>query len=271
MSGCCYHYLHFLSRDGDCGRTGAESLGAKPPPGVWGHRHWLSPVRLGRPSLLWGPLQGNQCPERPAERGQVVWCQGRFALSAWLYDTTFPRLLCLYGSAQGWLQESLHQVPDSQGGSEAAAITLGGWVRAPDAATAHTLQALESILQEEGTEFKTIFPRTQGAGKARGPVGSRNNPLRALRGHFHTLSAGSTSLLFLGLPHFLGEGPALYPSSKAQTWPLVPFTKAHPQPKLPLSFTASESNLIYKVNRWLKIQEHSFKSRNFLIKSYRVM
>ena len=70
---------------------------------------------------------------------------------------TCPRILFLYGSVHGWLQEKL-QIPDSEGGSEAMATTPGGWIRAPD--------ALEVTVRDEGMEFKIIFPRPQGAGRA---------------------------------------------------------------------------------------------------------
>lgn len=38
------------------------------------------------------------------------------------------------------------------------ATTPGGWIRAPD--------ALEVTVRDEGMEFKIIFPRPQGAGRA---------------------------------------------------------------------------------------------------------
>lgn len=78
---------------------------------------------------------------------------------------TCPRILFLYGSVRGWLQEKL-QIPDSEGGSEAMATTPGGWVRAPEAAVPPTPQALEVTVRDEGMEFKIIFPRPQGAGRA---------------------------------------------------------------------------------------------------------
>lgn len=75
------------------------------------------------------------------------------------------------------------------------AITLGSWVRVPDTAVAQNSQALELTDRGHGMEFKTIFSRSQGLGRTLGPMGSRNDHLIALGGNFHSLSAGTMSLL----------------------------------------------------------------------------
>lgn len=97
------------------------------------------------------------------------------------------------------------------------AITLGSCVRAPDAAAAHTSQALESTDGDHGVEFKIIFSRPQGVGRALGPMGSRNGHLIALGGNFHPLSAGTASLLFWVYHASWWRIPAPSSSSKART------------------------------------------------------
>lgn len=154
------------------------------------------------------------------ECDQLIWCLGGFTpyqLRSALDDLS-------QSSLPLWLSSGLATRDTAQDlkfrrWNETTAITPRRGFKSLDCSVAHTPQAPESRLEEHGVKLQMISIDLWEQGRPQGSMASRNNPVRALEGNFHTLSAGTTSLPFFGFPYLLveGGGGSCPPSPKGKT------------------------------------------------------